>query len=76
MVATRIRGGSSRSSHSSGGHSGGGDGGDAAGLIFQLVLLCIQYPALGVPLLMIVVVFFIAKAAVGARRPRLVDYHA
>src|SRR4051812_10041968 len=55
-------GGSSRSSRSSGGHSGGGDGGDAAGLIFQLLLLCVQYPALGVPLLIIVVVFFIAKA--------------
>ncbi|MEI9952887.1 MAG: TIM44-like domain-containing protein [Pseudomonadota bacterium] len=61
-------GGSTRSSRSSGGHSGGGDGGDAAGLIFQLLLLCIQYPALGVPLLIIVVVFFIAKAAVGARQ--------
>ena len=61
-------GGSSRSTRSSGGHSGGGDGGDAAGLIFQLLLLCVQYPALGVPLLIIVVVFFIAKAAVGAGR--------
>ncbi|MEI9940959.1 MAG: TIM44-like domain-containing protein [Pseudomonadota bacterium] len=60
-------GGAARSSRSSGGHSGG-DGGDAAGLIFQLLLLCIQYPALGVPLLVIVVVFFIAKAAVGARQ--------
>jgi hypothetical protein len=58
-------GGSSRSSHSSGGRSSGGDG-DAAGLIFQLLLLCIQHPALGVPLLIIVVVFFIAKAAIGA----------
>jgi len=61
-------GGSSRSTRSSGGHSGGGDGGDAAGLIFQLILLCIQHPALGVPLLIIVVVFFIAKAAIGARQ--------
>jgi len=58
--------GGSRSSRSSGGHSGGD--GDASGLIFQLILLCIQYPALGVPLLIIVVVFFIAKAAVGARQ--------
>jgi hypothetical protein len=58
--------GGSRSSRSSGGHSGGGDGGDAAGLIFQLILLCIQHPALGVPLLIIVVVFFVAKAAIGA----------
>ena len=59
--------GGSRSSRSSGGHSGGGGGdGDAAGLIFQLILLCVQYPALGVPLLIVVVVFFVAKAAIGA----------
>src|SRR4051812_15976884 len=57
-------GGSSRSSRSGGGH-GGGDG-DAAGLIFQLVLLCIRYPALGVPLVIILVVFFVAKAALSA----------
>jgi len=57
---------SGRSSSGSGG--GGGGGGDASGLIFQLILLCIQYPALGVPLLIVVVVFFIAKAAVGAGR--------
>ena len=36
------------------------------GSIFQLLLLCFQYPALGVPLVIIVVVFFVAKAAVGA----------
>jgi len=61
-------GGSSRSSssRSSGGHSGGGGDGDAAGLIFQLILLCIQYPALGVPLLLIVVAFFVVKAIIGA----------
>jgi len=60
-------GGSSRSSRSSGGHSssGGGDG-DAAGLIFQLILLCIQYPALGVPVLLVVVAFFVVKAVVAA----------
>ena len=58
------------SSRSSGGRSssGSGGGGDASGLIFQLVLFCVQYPALGVPLLIIIVVFFIAKAAVGARQ--------
>lgn len=59
-------GGSSRSSRSSGGHSGSGGDGDAAGLVFQLILLCFQYPALGIPLLLIVVVFFVAKAAVAA----------
>ena len=56
------------SSRSSGRSSSGGGDGDAAGLIFQLVLLCIQYPALGVPLLIIVALFFIIKAAVGARQ--------
>lgn len=60
--------GGSRSTRSSGGRSSGGDGGDASGLIFQLLLLCIRYPALGVPVLIIVVVFFVAKAAVGARQ--------
>lgn len=61
-------GGSSRSSssRSSGSHSSGGGDGDAAGLIFQLILLCIQYPALGVPLLIIVVAFFVVKAIIGA----------
>ena len=56
------------SSRSSGRSSSGGGDGDAAGLIFQLILLCIQYPALGVPLLIIVALFFIIKAAVGARQ--------
>ena len=60
--------GGSRSTRSSGGHSssGGGGGGDASGLIFQLLLLCIQYPALGVPVLVIVLVFFVGKAFVGS----------
>ena len=60
--------GGSRSTRSSGGHSssGGGGGGDASGLIFQLLLLCIQYPALGVPVLVIVLVFFVGKALVGS----------
>src|SRR6478609_10919129 len=60
-------GGSSRSSSSSSsGGGGGGGGGDASGLIFQLTLLCIQYPALGVPLLILVILFFVGKAVVGA----------
>ena len=53
-------------SHYSGGGSSGGGGGDASGLVFQLILLCIQYPAIGVPLLIIVVVFFIVKSVVGS----------
>ncbi|HYP99602.1 MAG TPA: TIM44-like domain-containing protein [Polyangiaceae bacterium] len=60
-------GGSSRSSSSrSSGGGGGGGGGDASGLIFQLILLCIQHPALGVPLLILVILFFVGKAVVGA----------
>jgi hypothetical protein len=60
--------GGSRSTRSSGGHSssGSGGGGDASGVIFQLLLLCIQYPALGVPVLVIVLVFFVGKAFVGS----------
>ncbi|HTA90365.1 MAG TPA: TIM44-like domain-containing protein [Polyangiaceae bacterium] len=54
-------------SHSGGGGSGG-DGGDAAGLILQLLFLCIEYPAVGVPLLLIVVAFVIIKAVVGATK--------
>ena len=60
---------SSSSYHSSGsGSSSGGGGGDASGLILQLILLCIQYPALGVPLLVIVVVFFVGKQLLGSSR--------
>jgi hypothetical protein len=52
-------------SHSSGG-GGGGGGGDAAGLILQLLLLCIEYPAVGVPLILIIIVFLIVKGVMGA----------
>ncbi|MEO6601779.1 MAG: TIM44-like domain-containing protein [Polyangiaceae bacterium] len=54
------------SSHSSGGS--GGDGGDAAGLIIQLVVLCFEYPAIGVPLLIIIVGFLVAKKVVTSSR--------
>jgi hypothetical protein len=62
--------GSSRSysSHSSGGGSGSGGGGDAAGLIFQLILLCFEHPAFGVPIVLILIVFFAVKAALGTAR--------
>lgn len=59
-------GGSRGGSRSGGG--GSGDGGDAVGLLFQLLLLCIRYPALGVPILILVVGFLIAKAALGQSR--------
>lgn len=58
---------SGRSHSHSGGGGGGGDGGDAAGLLLQLLILCIDYPALGVPLLVIIVVFFAVKAVAGSR---------
>jgi hypothetical protein len=56
----------SSSSHSSGGSSD--DGGDAAGLIIQLIVLSFEHPALGVPLLIIVVGFLIAKKVVMSSR--------
>lgn len=56
----------SSSSHSSGGSSG--DGGDAAGLIIQLIVLSFEHPAIGVPLLIIVVGFLIAKKVVMSSR--------
>src|SRR5690606_29002702 len=40
-----------------GGSSGGGGGGADIGLLIDLVILCIHYPALGVPLLVIALFF-------------------
>jgi hypothetical protein len=64
-ASARPGGGNSYSggSHSSGGGSGGGSG-DAMGLLFQLVLLCIDYPAIGVPVLLILVLSVVGKAIV------------
>lgn len=46
-----------------GGGSGGGGGGDGdIGLLIDLVILAIHYPAVGVPLLVIAVVFIAIKA--------------
>jgi len=64
---------SSGSFHSSGsGYSssggGGSGGGDSSGLIFQLILLCIQYPAVGVPVIILIVLFFIVKGVLGSRQ--------
>jgi predicted lipid-binding transport protein (Tim44 family) len=65
----RPGGGNSYSGGShSGGSGGGGGGGDAAGLLFQLLFLCIEHPTIGVPILIIVVIFLVAKAAIGATR--------
>ena len=62
------------SSHYSGGGSSGG-GGDASGLVFQLILLCFNYPAVGVPLLAIIVGFFIVKSLVGASQKEIGRAH-
>lgn len=45
-----------------GGSSGGGGGGADIGLLIDLVILCIHYPALGVPLLVIALFFIVMKA--------------
>jgi hypothetical protein len=47
---------------SSGGGSSGGGSGAEIGLLIDLVVLCIHYPALGVPLLIIAVFFIVMKA--------------
>jgi hypothetical protein len=52
---------SSGSSHSSGGGGGGGDG----GVLFELlVVLLIEHPSIGVPLLILVVIGMLVRAAV------------
>jgi len=65
--------GGSHSSYSSGSHSsysggGGGSSGGDGGFILQLLLLCFNYPALGVPLLVICIGFFVAKAMHDAKK--------
>jgi hypothetical protein len=55
-------------SHSSGGgHSGGGGGDSGAGdLIVMLIWLCIEYPAIGIPLVLLVIAFFVVRMLLGA----------
>jgi Tim44-like domain len=58
--------GGSRSSgsHSSGG-GGGGGGGDGAGILFELLIyLCIENPTVGIPLLLLVIVGMLVRAAI------------
>ena len=47
---------------SSGGGGGGGGGGDSAGLIINLIILCFEYPYIGIPLLLIVGGFIVFRA--------------
>ena len=55
-------------SFSGGGSSGGGGGGDGGlGVLVELLIwLCIRHPAIGIPLTLVVVVFFIVKSALGS----------
>lgn len=58
----RPGGGESYSGGGGGGSGGGSGGGGEIGILIDLVILCIHYPALGIPLLIIASIFFIAKA--------------
>lgn len=51
--------GGSSSSHSSSSSSSGGGGGDSSGLIQALIWLIIEYPAVGIPVTLIVIGVFI-----------------
>jgi hypothetical protein len=54
-------------SHSSGGYSGGhSSGGGGGALVYLLIDLCIHYPHIGIPLLVIVVVVMIVRARTNA----------
>ncbi|MFT7518207.1 MAG: putative lipid-binding transport protein (Tim44 family) [Kiritimatiellia bacterium] len=61
----RVGGGQGFSSggggYSGGSGGGGGDGGGMADLVFLLVWLCIEYPAIGIPVTLIVVTFFVVR---------------
>jgi len=68
-----------------GGHGGGGD----LGLVFLLIRLCIEHPAIGVPVVVVVIIYMSAQkrsggqtswevgtATVAVPRPRAVDFGA
>ena len=58
---------SSGSSHSSGGGGGGGSG-DGGAIIQLLLWLCIEHPAIGIPLVIGIGLFLVVKAIVGKAR--------
>ena len=66
VAAARPGGGQSFSGGGSRGGGGGGDGGGVGLLIELLIWLCIRHPAIGIPLTLIVIVFFIVKAVLGS----------
>ena len=61
---SRSSGSSSHSSSSSGSHSGGGGGGDGGVLVELLIVLIIEHPSIGIPLLILIVLGMIVRAAV------------
>ncbi len=61
----RPGGGQSYSGGGGGGGSSGGGGGGEAELFFLLIRLCIHYPAIGFPLLIAAIVYFIYKGRKG-----------
>ncbi|MBN2194302.1 MAG: TIM44-like domain-containing protein [Polyangiaceae bacterium] len=65
LALARPGGGHSFSGGSRGG--GGGGGAEGIGLLIQLLIwLVFRHPAIGIPVVLIVIVFFIGKAALGA----------
>jgi hypothetical protein len=56
---------STSSYHGGGGSSGGG--GDSSGLILQLIILCFEHPAIGVPLVVIIVLFLVIKSVASSK---------
>jgi len=69
----RVGGGQTFSTGGSGGGSGGGNGGGEADLIFLLIWLAIEYPQVGVPLLLIAVTVIVVRTMMkGGRKVR--DY--
>ncbi len=66
--STRSSGGGGGTYHSSGGGSSGGGGGGA--LFYLLFQLVFRYPQIGIPILVIVVIFFIVRARSGGNAAR------
>lgn len=67
LAAARPGGGQSYSggSHSSGGSHGSGGGGGDGGVLFELlVVLCIEHPSVGIPLVILIVIGMLVRAGI------------
>jgi predicted lipid-binding transport protein (Tim44 family) len=53
---------------SGGGGGGGGDGGDSSGLVYMLIWLCIEHPAIGIPLTIIIIIVAIVRRGMRAKQ--------